>query len=106
MLPYILDIPKEFHSYTAIEADNVRALYQSSFDDDCSDLFIDHFQNLNNLTSLSELNGISKNNIGKDYFGFEKLNYQIPVIYKNKITLKAKIVKVTRSKPKPYTSAL
>lgn len=106
MFPYLLDIPKEFDSYTTIEVDNVRSLYHSSFEDNESNLVLSFFHNLNNSTSLSELDVIGKNHISKNYFGFERLNYQLPLTYKNKFVVKANIAKITKSKPKPYITAI
>lgn len=106
MFPYLLDIPKDFDSFTTIEVDNLQRLYQSSFDDNEFNLVLNFFPDLNNSTSLSELDIIGKNHISKNYFGFERLNYQFPLIYKNKFIVKAKIAKITKSKPKPYIAAI
>lgn len=101
--PTIIDLPKEFNSYTSIRKEkNEKKFFGSNVEQKGLFKFLDFNQNFTNFTNLQEVDNDQVTNFEDIYnFMFDELECHISFISSEKIKIKAKIKKITKTKPNP-----
>lgn len=100
--PIIIDLPKEFNSYTSIQKEKEEKDFFELKSENGRFGLLEFNERFSNFTNLRKIDSEEILEFDETVnFMFEKLDFQIPFISNKKFKIRAKIKKISKSIPNP-----